>query len=150
MSTGFGIGRVDPRTTNNQISDTQLKAAAGDHTALLKLIEQHLRRLQDKYAENPVFQPQQVFIQGASEAASLKIDLTTTPHNSLLLCVTAGTLNLWVGDYGGIGQSANPNAGQYVAITNQQLFFPLQGRVYTVVNPSTSVDLVACLTPIAL
>lgn len=147
---GFGIGQFDPRAANIQRDPLELAAAGGDHTALLRLIERHLGRIEDRYVEPAMLQPQQISILGSATVFTVRIDLTTQPHNSVLICVNAGTLNLWAGDYSGIGQTANPNLGSYAAVSNTQLFLPLAGRVYTVINPSTTVALVASLVPIAL
>ena len=147
---GFGIGKFDPRAANIQRNPLALAAAGGDHTALLQLIEQHLGDLVARYAETQLLQPQQINILGSATQFTSRIDLSPQPHNSVLICVTAGTLNLWAGDYSGIGQAANPNLGSYAAVSNTQLFLPLAGRVYTIINPSTTVALVASLVPIAL
>lgn len=150
MSAGFGTGQVDLRTVSPaKLTDLQLRAAAGDHTALLQLIERHLSRIDDRYVEPAAFSPQQLNIQGSAVTFTQRIDFTTTPHNSLLISVITGTLNLFVGDYSGIGQAANPHM-QIAAGTTQQLFLPLKGWVYTVVNPSTTTALLGTLTPIAL
>lgn len=147
---GFGIGRFDPGAANIQRDPLQLAAFGGDHTALLQLIERHLANLDERYVEPALMQPQQINIAGSAVAFTERIDLTTQRHNSALICVTAGTLNLWAGDYSGIGQAANPQLGSYVAVSNTQIFLPLAGRVYTIINPSTTVALVASLVPIAL
>lgn len=147
---GFGIGSFDPAAANLQQDPLVLAAAGGDHTALLQLMERHLARLEERYVEPAVLQPQQINIQGSATNFQTPLDLTTLPHNSLLICVVAGTLNLWIGNYSGIGQGANPNAGSYVAVSNTQIFLPLSGHYYTILNPSTTVALVASLVPIAL
>src|SRR5690242_3114365 len=144
--TGFGIGGVLPPPN---ISQDQIRAAAGDHTKLLQLIEKHTRDLAEKFVEQPLEQPQVIQIAGSASAYFQRVDLSTQPHNSLVLCIFAGTLNLWIGDYGNPPQSAVPNFGSYAAGTNIQFFLPLRGRVYTVVNPSTTVTLQASLIPIA-
>lgn len=146
---GFGEARIDPRAQNQNISDQELLAAAGDHTALLQRIEQHLNNLDKRYVESPVLQPVQINIQGSATAFSQRIDYSNVPHNSVIVNVTAGTLNVWWGDYSGIGQSANPHF-QVAGGQTTQLFLPLLGRVYTVVNPSTTIAVVACLTPAAI
>ena len=147
---GFGIGQFDPRTGNLQRDPLALAAAGGDHTALLQLIERHLGRLDDRYVEPALLQPQQISILGSATVFTTRVDLTTQSHNSVLICVTSGTLNLWAGDYSGISQAANPNLGSYAAVSNTQIFLPLAGRVYTIINPSTTVALTASLVPIAL
>lgn len=147
---GFGVGAIDPRTENLQQDPLAIAAAGGDHTALLQLIERHLSRLEERYVEPALLQPQQISIPGSATVFTARIDLTTQQHNSVLICVTAGTLNLWAGDYSGISQGANPNLGSYAAVSNTQLFLPLAGRVYTIINPSTTVALVASMVPIAL
>lgn len=147
---GFGMGQFDPRAANIQRDPLSLAAAGGDHTALLQLIERHLARIEEKYVEPATEQPQQINIPGSATAFTSRIDLSTQPHNSVLICVTAGTLNLWLGDYSGISQGANPNLGSYAAVSNTQIFLTLRGRVYTIINPSTTVALVASLVPIAL
>lgn len=149
MSTGFGTGQVDLRTVNTNLNDVQLRAAAGDHTALLQLIERHLSRLESRYVEPIAYSAQQINIQGSTTNFGQRIDFTTTPHNSVILSVIAGTLNLWVGDYSGMGQSTNPQI-QIAAGTTQQLFLPLNGWVYTIVNPSSTVALLGSLIPVAL
>ena len=95
-------------------------------------------------------QPISINIPGSAVAFSQRIDLSTQPHNSVILCVTAGTLNLWLGDYSQPAQAAQPNFGQYVAVSNTQFLFKLSGRVYTIVNPSATVTLLASLVAIAL
>jgi hypothetical protein len=144
--TGFGIGGVLPPP---DISQDQMRAAAGDHTTLLKLIEKHTRDLADKYVEQPLEQPNVIQIVGSATAYFQRLDLSTQPHNSFIICVFAGTLNLWVGDYGNPAQSAVPNWGTYAAGANIQYFLTLRGRVYTIVNPSTTVTLQASFIPIA-
>jgi len=146
-NTGFGIGGVLPRPN---ISPDEIAAAAGNHTKLLQLIEQHLRSIREKYVEQPLEQPQGINILGSATNFTQRIDLTSQPHNSLILCVTAGTLNLWMGDYGGMPQAAVPNFGSYGAGVNQQFFLTLKGRVYTVINPSATVTLTASLIPLAI
>ena len=148
--TGFGLGSVDLATRSENISDLQLLAQAGDHTALLQLMVQYLKSLSDRYAEPQLLQPVQISLSGAAGQTTQRIDYSNQAHNSVLVCVNNGTLNLFAGDYSGMSQTANPNLGAYSAGTNQQLFLPLQGRVYTVINPSTTVTLTAVLIPIAL
>lgn len=147
---GFGAGAIDPRTANLQQDPLELAAAGGNHTALLQLMVRYLRRLDDKYVEQALEQPQQINIPGSATQFTTVVDFSTQPHNSVLICVTAGTLNLWLGNYGGIGQGANPNAGSYAAVSTTQLFFALKGRVYTVINPSAVALLTATIVPIAL
>ena len=115
----------------------------------MQLIEKHLAALEARYVEPQVFQPQQINIVASAAVFTQRIDFTTIPHNAVLISVQAGTLNLYVGDYSGMSQAANPHV-QLVAGTTQQIFLPLLGRVYTCINPSTTVSLLACLTPIAL
>lgn len=147
--TGWGIGGVDPRSQNQHLSKQQLAAAAGDTTALLQLIEQHLARIEERYVEPAMFSPNQISIQGSATAFTTRLDFSTQPHNSVIISVVAGTLNLLVGDYSGINQAANPHI-QLSSGTTQQLFLPLQGRVYTIINPSSTSVLTAVLTPVAL
>ena len=149
MPTGFGTGHIDQRVEHPQISDLQLQGAAGDTTALLQLIEGHLRAVRDRYVEPQLWQPQQINIVASANVFTQRIDFSTIPHNSVLISVEAGTLNLFVGDYSGMSQGTNPHI-QLSAGTTQQIFLPLLGRVYTCINPSTTVNLLACLTPIAL
>ena len=147
---GFGAGQFDPEAANLQHDPLVLAAAGGDHTALLQLIERHLGRIDEKYVEPSLEQPTQINIPGSATEFTARIDFTTQPHNSIIICVTAGTLNLWLGDYSGISQAANPNFGSYSAVSNDQKFLSLRGRVYTIINPSTTVALTASLVPIAL
>jgi hypothetical protein len=145
--TGFGMGGVLPAP---DITEAQKQIIAGDHTALLKGMEESLRKLSDKYAEQPMEQSTIINIPGSATVFSTRLDLSTQEHNALLICVTSGTLNLWLGDYGGVGQTAQPNCGQYGAVSNTELFFALKGRVYTIVNPSATVTLQASIVAIAL
>jgi hypothetical protein len=145
---GWGTGKIDDRA-KKKIPEADLLAASGDTTALLQLIEQHTRAVSDRYVEDPLLQPQQIFIVGAAGAPSVRIDFSNQRHNSLIISVTTGTLNLFLGDYSGMPQAASPHL-QIAAGSTQQFFLPLQGRVYTVINPSSTVNLTACLTPIAL
>jgi hypothetical protein len=126
--TGFGIGSILPAPN---ISPDQMAAAAGNHTKLLQLIEQHLRRLADKYDANGVEQPGVFSI---AVGASQKFDFSTQPHNSIIITVGVGTANLFSGDYTGASSTAVPNMGIYAAGTNQQFFFSRRGRVWTIVN----------------
>src|SRR5689334_6389968 len=95
--TGFGLGDNLPPPT---ISEDQALAAAGDHTRLLQLIEKHLRRVEEKFVEQPLEQPFPINIPGSATNYWQRIDYSNQPHNSFIICVVAGTLNLWVGDYG--------------------------------------------------
>lgn len=147
--TGFGLGQIDPRVNPTNVNRQLLAAEAGDTTALLQLIERHLRDLADRYAEPVNFSPQQINIQGSATAFTNRLDFSQQPHNSLLISVTGGTLNLLVGDYSGISQAVSPHI-QVASGTNLQLFFGLAGRVYTIINPSATAALVACVTPVAL
>lgn len=147
--TGFGLGQIDPRVNPTNVNRQLLAAEAGDTTALLQLIERHLRDLSERYAEPVNFSPQQINIVASGTQFTARLDFSTQPHNSLLISVTAGTLNILVGDYSGVSQAVNPHA-QIGAGTTQQLFFGLAGRVYTLINPSAVTNLVACVTPIAL
>lgn len=149
MATGWGTAPVDIRTTHINLSDLQLRAAAGDTVALLQLIERHLQHIEAKYVEPALFTPQQITIKASGTVFGQRLDFSTQIHNSVIANVVTGTLNLWIGDYNGIGQQAQPHF-QFVAGSTVQLFFPLAGRVYTVVNPSSTDDLVCCLTPVAL
>jgi len=145
--TGFGTGGVMPAPP---ITEEEAMAAQGDTGTLLKLMEQHLRRLAEKYVEKPVDQPNVFTIQASAAVFTKRLDYTTQPHNSLIICVNAGTLNLFSGDYSGVGQSTTPNYGIFTAGTPIQLFLPLSGRVWTIINPSSAVDLVASVIPVAL
>lgn len=147
--TGFGLAQIDPRVASPKLSELQALAAAGDTTALLQLIEQHLDRVEKRYVEDPLAAPNQVNIPGSAVAFTNRLDFSTTPHNSLIVSVTAGTLNLMLGDYSGLNQASQPHL-QFAAGTVTQLFFPLQGRVYIVINPSSTIALTACVTPVAL
>lgn len=144
--TGFGIGSILPPPN---ISQDEMRAAAGDHTKLLQLIEKHTRAVAEKFVEQPLEQPNVIQIAGSTTAYFQRLDYSNQPHNSFILCVTAGTLNLWVGDYGNPAQAAVPNWGTYAAPTNIQYFLTLKGRVYTIVNPSATVTLQASLIPLA-
>src|SRR5690349_15785707 len=101
--TGFGIGGVLPPPN---ISQDEMRAAAGDHTKLLQLIEKHTRAVAEKFVEQPLEQPYPINIPGSATAYFQRIDYSNQPHNSFIICVTAGTLNLWVGDYGNPPQTA--------------------------------------------
>lgn len=147
---GLGIAPVDLRQAGQGISDLQLRARRGDVSALLQLIEQHTGKLADRYAEPQFFDPQQFTLTGAVGSVSAVFDLTATPHNSLLICVTAGTLNLFAGDASGFNQATPPGLCQIPAVTTQQLFFPLQTRRYTLINPSTTVSTTCIITAMAL
>lgn len=147
--TGFGLAQVDPRATDQHVSKQELAAAAGDTTALLQLIEQHLARIEERYVEPANFSPQQISIPGSATQFATRLDFSTQPHNAFIVSVMSGTLNLFVGDYSGMAQATNPHM-QFLSGTNQQVFIPLQGRVYTIINPSTTVLLLACFTPVAL
>lgn len=145
--TGFGIGGIQPRPN---ISPDEMAAAAGNHTKLLQLIEQHLRNIEGKYVEQIVEQPQAINLTGAAGNFAQKIDMSTQPHNSFVIAVQQGTLNLWLGDYMIPGQTAQPNFGSFAAGVTQQFFLPLKGRVYTVVNPSAVTTLLAAIIPLAI
>lgn len=148
---GFGLGEVDLAAQAQHISDLLLKAKLGDHTALLQLIEAHLSKLQDKYVESPYFAPQiiQVPFVGSGSSPTVKFDLSDTPHNSLIMFGFAGSAGLLFGDYVG----SNPAIATHSTISagsTIQLFFPLQSRVYTLVNPSTTTQATVSLTAMAI
>lgn len=134
------------------MSDLQARAMSGDVSALLTLIEQHTKAVREKYVEQPLEQTNVIQIAGSAvvSAVSQKLDYSSQPHNSLIICVIAGTLNLYLGDNTGAPQAQVPNFGQYGAGTNQQYYFPLNGRIYTIINPSTTVTLQAAIIPLAI
>jgi len=146
-ATGFGMGSIVPAAP---VSEELQQIVAGDQTAILQSMERSLRRLAEKFVETPIEQPNLFTLTGGAGAFALKLDYSTQPHNSVIICVLSGTLNLWLGDYVGQPQTASPNAGQYSLGPPSQLFFPLNGRVYTVVNPSSAVTLVASIIPVAI
>jgi hypothetical protein len=146
-ATGFGIGGDLPAP---HVTVEQMQIAAGDLTALLQSMEKSLSRLADKYVEQGIEQPNVFTITGSAITFSQKFDYSTQRHNSLILCVFAGTLNLFLGDYSGQPQGTVPNCGQFGAGPPVQLFFPLKGRVYTVINPSTTIALTASVIPVAI
>ena len=149
--TGFGMGGMTP-APGRPLSDLQSRAMQGDTAALLTLIERHLARLDEKYVEQPLEQTNviQLAVSTATLSQSQKLDYSSQPHNSLIVCVIAGTLNLYLNDATGASISQVPNFGQYAAGSNQQYYFPLNGRIYTAVNPSTTVVLQAVLIPLAI
>jgi hypothetical protein len=148
--TGFGVGGLhDARTATPHQSEQDLLAAAGDTTAILQQIAAYLKKLDDKYANDVNLIPVSVTLTGAAGSTTQRVDMTRVPHDSVIISVIAGTANVFLGDYSGIGQSVVPHL-QVPAGTAPQFFFGRAERIYTVVNPSTTTTLQAFVIPIAL
>jgi hypothetical protein len=141
--TGFGVGGkvVPPR----DLSDAELKALNGDTGELLKQIAANTRRTADKYANKPLNQPRIVQL---AISTSTSIDLTTLPHNSFILMVQTGTINLFVGEYTQATIADVPNYGQWTAGEKNQFLLEEAGRKYVLVNPSATVAAVAVIIPV--
>lgn len=150
--TGFGVGGVMP-PPSRMPSDRELKAAAGDSSAILQLIQADIRRIADKYVERPTIQPIIFNLTGTTKAnATQVIDMTTLPTNAFAIYVYAGTINLFIGEYSGAGQADVPNFGVYslAGIATDQKFLTLEGRKFVLINPSTTVTASGVFIPLAI
>lgn len=119
-----GYGAVPGEIGDQGVSKELLKELNADTMA------EDIHAIRLKYVGDDFFDPLPIALAVAN--ASQTIDLLQSPHNSVIISVITGTVNLFVGNYGGV-VSAIPHA-QFAA-TGQpvQLMFPKTGRVYTVV-----------------
>lgn len=142
--TGFGQIGIDDHANPSPVSDLEHQSAAGDINATLRLIERHLRRLDERYVE-PIFEQPGAYIVPAS--TSVKIDLSSNVSNSIVFSVITGTANVWIGEYQGIPVGAVPNFCQLGAGTTQQFFFSPKGRIFTI-QATAAADVKIAVTPL--
>lgn len=110
----------------------------------LKQIARDIAKITDKYVCPETLQP--VPLQLLASARS-KIDLTSIRHNSFILSVFVGTVDLWFGDF--VSGTGDPSHVQAPAGSTLQLQMPDGGRCYTV-GATAAGTASFCFTPLSI
>lgn len=140
MSRTIGFG-ADPGDVGNQGVIVEPPIPGLDP---LKQIARDIGLIREKYVAPDTLQPIPLQL---NAGARQKIDLTVIRHNSWILSVFVGTVDLWFGDF--VSGTGDPPHIQVPAGSTVQIQMPDSGRAYTVGATAAGVASF-CFTPLTV